>query len=199
MTVIYSNFGDADTLALPGIWENIPNVNVIEITKDTVDFDETVNNAIWQETDTIIFCGHGTSHGLLHPNMFGYVFDNLNRNFLKAKNVIGIWCWASDFAREMKLNGFFSSMYISNISEAYRYGFTEALATDINDSLKAFCKKINQFLLDNVPLNEWVNKLHSTMNKNNLVEEYNYNGLTFLDSRICQLPTTKSSGLAITT
>lgn len=59
MTVIYANNGDRDTLILQHIWEGL-NCRVIEIGVDTVDFEDEVDNALMQEENTLIICGHGT-------------------------------------------------------------------------------------------------------------------------------------------
>ena len=39
-TVIFSNAGDTDTAVLRFIWKGIPNVKLVEITKDTVNAKE---------------------------------------------------------------------------------------------------------------------------------------------------------------
>ncbi len=113
---------DDDCLTLSRIWENIPNANVIEITPTSEDWEEIVDNAISNEEDTIIFCGHGTHYGLLYPNFERgeYILHENNVNLIKARNIICIWCNASFFTSEHNLhNSFASSMFISNVGEAY--------------------------------------------------------------------------------
>ena len=183
MTVIYSNFGDRDTSVLPMMWEGIPNVNVIEIRRNTADYEQMVDNAILNEHDTIIFCGHGSEHGLFHPDLYRgeYIFHCNNRILVNAQNVIGIWCYASQFAERQRLHGFFSSMFISNINEAYQHGITDAIADDINNDMIAFCQRVNTLLRDNVPLEEWVHRIREQVNEEDRVEQYNYNGLTYIN------------------
>lgn len=183
MTVIYSNFGDNDTLVLPGIWANIPDVNVVEITSDSEDFEEMVDNAILQENDTIIFCGHGSTQGLLHPNLNSgqYILHENNCHLIHANRVIGIWCYASEFAEANHLNGFFSWMFISNLNEAYEHGYTEVLATEINTSMLQFIQRLNGLIRADVPIEEWVGRLQVQMNPDIPTEVFNYMGLTYLN------------------
>lgn len=182
MTIIYSNRGDNDTLTLQRIWRDIPDVTLIEITRDTEDYEEMLDRAIERERDTILFCGHGTMHGLLHPNFYEYLLHENNRGLIQARNVIGIWCYASNFAETYHVNGFFSSMYVSNINEAYQHGLTEAIVTEVDSSLELFCDRVNNLLLNQVPLDRWVEHFTSQLNENNAVEIFNYNGLRYYDN-----------------
>ena len=181
MTVIYGNMGDMDTSLLPYIWEGFEAVNVVEIGKKDFDYAEKVEQAIADEDDTLIICGHGTKYGLLHPDFYSgrYIIHENNYRGIHAKKLICIWCHASEFAEMYHVNGFFSSMFISNINEAYTYGFYGTQAMDIEISECAFCKRINALLKDNVPLEEWVTRLNNKLNESNEVEKYNYNGLKF--------------------
>ena len=63
---------DSDCQVLRCTWQNISDVNIVEITPDmNIDEAETsVNNAIIAEDDTIIFLGHGTEYGLLFPDFY---------------------------------------------------------------------------------------------------------------------------------
>lgn len=182
MTIIYSNRGDNDTLTLQRIWRDVPNVTLVEITRDDEDCDARVDSAIEQEHDTILFCGHGSPYGLLHPNFREYILHENNRNLIHARNVIGIWCHASSFAETYHVNGFFSSMYVSNINEAYQNGLTEARVTEVNSSLELFCDRVNNLLLNQVPLDRWVEHFTTQINESNSVEVFNYNGLRYYDN-----------------
>lgn len=47
MTIIYSNRQDDDCLVLQRVWSNLPNANVIEITPQSIDWEDVVDNAIF--------------------------------------------------------------------------------------------------------------------------------------------------------
>ena len=179
MTVIYSNCGDTDTALLTRIWEGIPDVTVIEITRDSVDYEDVVDEAIANEEDTILFCGHGSSHGLLHPNFSEYILHELNCHLIHARRVIGVWCYASDFARTQHLRGFFTSMYISNLNEAYTHGYTTALATEIEYSLRLFTERLNTLIINEEPMDSWYAAINNQLDTRNEVEVFNYHGLRY--------------------
>ena len=92
MTIIFSNFEDVDTLILTKLWEKFNNPIVVEVCRDTENYEDVVNQAIINETETLIFCGHGTKYGLLHPNLFSgeYLLHENNVSLIHAKRVIGI-------------------------------------------------------------------------------------------------------------
>jgi len=183
MTVIYSNFGDIDTSFAPLLWSNIPNVNMIEITPDMIDtYEDIVNNAISIEDDTLIMYGHGTSYGLLFPDLNSgtYLVHDENVHLIHARQVICIWCYASGFAaRHPELHGFFSSMFISNINEAHTNNIGNTSENQINQSNELFLRRAHDLLINNVPLNEWVINLGARMDIDNEVEVFNYQGLYY--------------------
>lgn len=189
MTVIYSNFGDQDTLLLQQIWANL-DCNVIEITHDMDDFEEIVDNAIADENDTLIMCGHGTTHGLLHPNLAsgGYIIHDNNVHLIHAQNVIASWCYASEFAETHHLHGFFTGMFISNESEAEQHGITFALSDydDINIDITHygtyFSKMLHNFLESNVPLSDWLSILNNDgINHSNIIGNFNFNRMRYFE------------------
>lgn len=73
--------------------------------------------AIINETEKIVLIGHGTECGLLNQRIDGYIIDSRMVQFLRGKDVICIWCNASNFADRYDLTGFFTSMFISNTRE----------------------------------------------------------------------------------
>lgn len=182
MTVIYSNFNDTDTTLLRQVWEGLENVRVIEITRDMIDYEDIVDEAIASEDDTIIFAGHGTTCGLLHPNLYicDYVVHENNIHLIHARNVIGIWCHASEFAQAHHLNGLFTSMFISNLREAWQYGYSSAVVEKINESCVRFYGMVNALLKNNTPISEWRNNILSQVHEDDGVEMYNYNGVKYL-------------------
>jgi hypothetical protein len=70
ITVIYSDLGDVDCASIPLLWKDIPDVNVMRLATDTDYTKQDIHEAIKNEDDTLIMCGHGTPRGLL-----GYVCE----------------------------------------------------------------------------------------------------------------------------
>ena len=181
MTVIYAYHGDTDTLLLPRIWRGISDVRIVEIDTTDDDCEEVVNDAISAEDDTLILCGHGTVHGLLHPDIWSgdYLIHENNFLLIHERNVICVWCHASEFAERVGMNCFCTSMFISNPQEARTYHLNESTYQSIYDSNVLFYERMNRLLIEHVPLNEWVNYFNSNTNPENEVDIYNHQGLRY--------------------
>ena len=181
MTVIYSNFGDEDTRVLSAMWEGIEGAVVV-----TNGPKEKIRETILGEEDTLLLCGHGAPTGLWMPTEeggilglhVGYAFSSYDIPLIRAKNVIGIWCYASSFAQNYGVKGFYSSMFISSAMEASLMGVKGVSGEEITASEVLFAKRINSLLREGVPLPEWKEKLQSFPLTND-VERFNYNGLYY--------------------
>jgi hypothetical protein len=134
--------------------------------------------AIINEMDTILFIGHGTEYGLLNSRLDGYFIDSEWVNLLREKNIIGIWCYAGNFAERYDLKGFFTSNFISNIDELIDNGFErfDNVESVIQDENTLFANKINNFLLTSRPIHEWVDELQHSASDIPFVQ-YNYEAL----------------------
>ena len=182
MTVIYSNRQDDDCLALQRVWRNIPNVNIIEITAQSVDWEDVVDNAISNEDDTLLLLGHGTTQGLLFPNFDTgeYIIHENNVNLIHARNIVCCWCYASSFCDTHRLHSFSTSMFISNVNEAYDNGYYDYSQEQINSVGIRFYDEINNFLINNVPLDEWVMRLGAHMDIENGIDVFNRQCLNYI-------------------
>lgn len=177
MTVIYSNYLDDDCRILQSIWSGFDNVKIIEITPSSVDWEDNVDKAISEETDILIMCGHGTPYGLLFPDMYKgeYIIHDNNVHLIKANKVICSWCYASNFCinhPELK-NCFATSMFISNVNEAYDNGIYDYTQDQINRNANRFDTEINYLLKNNIPLDEWVMRLGAHMDIENAIDVFN--------------------------
>ena len=174
-TVIFSNAGDTDTAVLRFIWKGIPNVKLVEITKDTVNAKEKVEQAIEAEHDTLICCGHGSQMGLFDPSGTGYTFLVNRQNYKKIKvnRFIGIWCHASEYGESVHLKGFYSSMFISNKKEAEMNSCYQASAKAITDQEVLFCLRLNELISNYIPMKKWVSMLNEAGDKTIDVVKFN--------------------------
>jgi hypothetical protein len=79
-------------------------------------------NELIDAHDQVIMLGHGCPRGLFSSNFRNYnpyIIGEANAEALAKKdNNIFIWCYASSFARDHKLKGFATSMFISEDGEA---------------------------------------------------------------------------------
>ena len=183
LTVIYANRGDDDCSVLPIAWQNIPDVTVVEITQETTDYEELVDAAISKEDDTLLLIGHGTTKGLLHPNyeMGAYLIHEYNINLIHAKNVICCWCYASTFCEEHKLPSFSTSMFISNFGEAIDNCIYDTTQEHINSLGRLFYAQVNDLLINETPLSEWVMSLGIKTDVEDAVDMFNRQGLYYIE------------------
>lgn len=180
-TVIFSNMGDTDTAVLKYIWMGLPNVKVVEITQTTTNVMNKVTEAIENEHDTLIMCGHGTPNGLLCPNFKEgtYLINGSNKDKIRCNRVIGIWCHAKDFAERQGMRGFWSSMFISNRGEAMGNGINTVSSKSITDQEILFCVRLNDLIRNYVPMKTWVETLREQADYTNPVVKFNYDGLRY--------------------
>ena len=198
MTVIYSNFHDSDTYLLRGIWEGLDS-RVIELRLDeryseergrlddpTIPYDssreeiEEINRAIESEEDTLIVCGHGTEDGCLSPH-FDYTLSSSNKDMIRAKRFIGIWCNALTFAKKNNVSGFFSSMFITNTLEADYLGMGNVGEERIKESEIKFVNTLNYLLRNNLPMKKLKEAFISIIDTTNEVEVFNFSSLLYIE------------------
>lgn len=179
MTVIYSDFGDPDTRVLQQIWEGL-DAKILKYERNHIFSESEIREAISNEEDTLIIAGHGDGFGCWDPHG-GYTLNYNLLPFIKAKNVIGIWCHASAFAERYNVGGFFSGMFISNVSEAHYTlpSVRNVSAQQITASEVKFCKILNDLLKNNIPLKEWKAKIDLQTDKTFAVENYNYSNTKY--------------------
>ena len=172
MTIIFSKRDD--TLFLRNIWKGLDNVKVVEV--ESSDDYEEVEKSLLVEKDIVIFCGHGSSNGLLYPNFEGEIIHQDNLELYKDKTIIGIWCYASDFALKYNLHGFFSSMFISDVDEAYDNNCYNQLE-DIDKENILFSKRLNRLLKYKIDINQWSELLEKEADYEIDFVKFNYDGL----------------------
>ena len=173
---------DDDCRLLQEIWKNIPNVNLVEITSELNDYEDIVNEAISNESDMLIFAGHGTTNGLLFPdwNREEYILHENNVNLIHATTVICSWCYASSFCMNHNLHSFATSMFISNVNEAYDNSIYEYDQEQINYNNLIFFQQLNKLIVDNVPIDEWVMRLGIYTDLENPLDTFNRQGLILI-------------------
>ena len=142
-----------------------------------------------QNHERVIMLGHGSPWGLLSvgqfpPKVGSYIIDYSYCDLLSTKKEnIFIWCHADQFVHKNGLNGFYSGMFLSELSEAFSWGFYIAdrnLITESNDSF-ASCVSQNIHLPLDI-LYENVLQGYSFTAKTNPIAQFNLERL-FLSER----------------
>ena len=132
----------------------------------------------------LILIGHGTEDGLLNKDWNGYVVDsNIVDMLRKVPCIIGVWCYAGNFADRYDLHGFFTSMFISTEEEAACHGFLKATPEDIQQENILFSKRLNKLLkvlcfVDGKPLlGDWMRVLGSKADISKGFVRFNYEAM----------------------
>ena len=125
---------DDSTDFLKGIYAELPNTIVVDFSLGKKDLKTLIGMC-----HRIILLGHGSSNGLFDSLQKSYLVDGNLAECLRGKECIGIWCYASEFAKKYNIPGFWSGMYISEISEI---DYVPKVKGDV------ICKDINEIHLD---------------------------------------------------
>jgi hypothetical protein len=121
---------DPTTTFLTGIYQKLANKTVVTggITKD-----ELRKHIL--DHDRVICCGHGSPAGLFSvgqfPGAYPYIVDDSMAESLRNKDCIFIWCYAEQFVLRIRITGFYTGMFISEVSEAIWYDFDDIYDLDI--------------------------------------------------------------------
>lgn len=183
MTIIFSNHMDEDCRAITNLWRDWTDYKLIEIRPKDELWELRIVNALIEEEDTLILIGHGTSHGLLHPNFNNgeYLIHEENINLIKARRVYCSWCYASTFCQNHHLNAFATSMFISNVDEAIDEGIENYTQDQINEVSTRFEADMSYLIRNNVPMNEWQMFIGARMDVDNAIDTFNRQGVLYLN------------------
>lgn len=131
--------------------------------------------------EKVLLFGHGTRCGLFNVDWSGYIIDATNVHLLKDREIIGIWCYAKEFALKHNLKGFFTDMFISNSNESEYSGCGGNDEEDIFNQNELFAERINELIITDTPMSEWVGILNEKADKSLNFVEYNYSRLEYFE------------------
>ena len=107
-----------------------------------------------------------------------YLVDVTNAPSIRARRVVGVWCYAASFAESAGLRGFFTGMFVSNPMEAAIVGCPgRDSAATITEQEVLFCRRVNELLRADVPLEDWIPRLNAQADRSIGVVRYNYDRL----------------------
>lgn len=183
ISIIFSNSGDADCILIKQMLESIPRELIrsfIEIKKgEDIPFDDIIK-AIHEETDTILFIGHGSLYGLLSPDLKEYIiWEEHCRYHVKAARVILWWCYASEFVNQYHLTKYLASseiiatgMFISNASEAAMVRIVTT-QEDIDKTNTSIYEMLINMTVSTNTLEGWVDNFQNSICSDNNIDVFN--------------------------
>lgn len=171
---------DDSTDFLKGIYADLPGTIVIDFSLGKKDLKTLIGMC-----HRIIMLGHGSSSGLFDSLQKSYLVDGNLAGCLRDKECIGIWCYASEFAKKYSIPGFWSGMYISEIPEidyvpevknACTCISVSHIQSDIENSNFRLTSILSKHLESNT-LDKAFDELHGLGNEYYPVTEYNLSNI----------------------
>ena len=166
----------ADTATFAPLFKDIEGIYLYNPTRE-----ELEKVLIENPTETFMCLGHGSSRGLFSADMHGFLLDRDNVHLLKDRDVIGIWCYASDFARRNNLRGFFTYMFISNAQECSYHRCGNYYNEVVYEQNRIFAEKVRGLIAENKPMEEWVDYLYESCDSSLDFVDFNYSNLAYFD------------------
>lgn len=177
MIVVYVNSME-DTATFDAIYRNLNEDTIILHNPSRAEVDAILTE---RPTETLLCFGHGSPRGLFSHDFSGMLIDAESVPLLVNREMIGIWCYASNFGTAHNLRGFFTYMFISNQQECAfnRCGWYDNSVIFAENRL--FAERINTLIRENTPLEQWVEILYESRNADLPFVEFNYGNLSYLD------------------
>lgn len=137
----------------------------------------------------LMLLGHGSPDGLYtrlddsgEPVMFDKVLVNRSHRFyLRQHNchLIGIFCYAREFAEQFGLHGLFSGMFISEFKEALELG-VPTTEEEVKKELVKFMERLRFCLEQDFPLYEIPDRLREMDDARTPLTHYNYYSIYYI-------------------
>jgi hypothetical protein len=139
---------------------------------------------LMSDHDRIMMMGHGTASGLLSVGQFPvagmYIVDHRLLEVLRKKrNNVFIWCNADHFVEFYELDGFYTGMFISEVSEALLMGLTGIDQSLVDGSNNLFSLSAGKHINGMTPAGicKNVKRDYSLLVSSNPVASYNHKRL----------------------
>ena len=167
-----------DTSVMKAMYEGLADT-ILLYNPTQLEFEEVMEK---NPTADLIAIGHGNAYGLSNLTWDGYIICGANADLLRGRErVVCVWCWAADFARRNNLNGFYTSMFISNPEEAVMFGKDRRPVEVFDRQNMWLCDEVKSMWNERTPMNEWVGRLRSRCDNSLDFVRYNYEGVTYLN------------------
>lgn len=173
----------ADTATFAPLFKDIDGISLYNPTRAELEKVLAEN-----PTETFMCLGHGSPRGLFSADMHGFLLDRDNVHLLKDREIIGIWCYASDFARIHNLRGFFTYMFISNTQECLYNRCGSYDNEVVYEQNRLFAERVRGLITENRPMEEWVDYLYETCDYHLAFVDFNYSNLSYFDGEDNYVP-----------
>ena len=167
---------DPSTGMLGLIYEGLDNVTLFDSWEQRDQIRAAIAAAPREEP--VLLLGHGCPYGL-YDLRYGLVLTDADAELLKdGPNLVGIWCYDSDYASRHGLKGFFSGMFISEEPEAWVNG-VDAESGEIDGKAWDFAGRFGDMLRAGMPLEDAARELMDPRHVDSDLTRFNYSRLTW--------------------
>ena len=157
-----------------GLYKNLGGTILINPTQ------RAIHSLLFHSRNTLLLSGHGSPDGLFNHDWSRFAISKRDVRFLRLRTIIGVWCYASEFADTYNLHGFFSSMFISTPDEAMQHWMNDWTPESITLQNVLFSERLNNLMTSSIPMNQWVSILQSDIDRNSPdFVRFNYEALTY--------------------
>lgn len=170
---------DDSTNFLRGIYKDVPYKTIIT---GGCTYDDVIEEIKCHTR--IMMMGHGCPYGLFGIGQFGSKYGMIINSgsvpFLENKECVFIWCNSDQFVTKHNLKGFYSGMFISEVSESIFCGFKDITQSQVSSSNYSFSNIVGKHI--NKPLSEVYDNVKSeygVLTETNPIAEYNHERLYF--------------------
>lgn len=183
ISIIFTNSGDADCILIKQMLERIPKEVIrsfIEIKKGEDIPSDDIIKAVNEESDTILFIGHGSLYGLLSPDLNEYIiWEEHLRYHVKAARIILWWCYASEFVYQYHLTKYLASseiiatgMFNSNVAEAAMVRIVTT-QEDIDKTNTSIYEMLINMTVSTNTLEGWADNFQNSICSDNDIDIFN--------------------------
>lgn len=180
---------DRSTDSLKILYDGIDN---LEILTDPDMFSSDVKHFLNHRTNDTVFMilGHGSPNGLFsrfddtgEPTSFDkIVVAHQHAYYLRkipANRLIGIFCYANEFAKNERLHGLFSGMFISEYKEALELGI-DTTEEEVKIEMDKFMIRLRSLLDADVPFEEIPDRMRELDDTKSPLTMFNYYSLYYI-------------------
>ena len=130
----------------------------------------------------LLIFGHGDERGLYDKD-YGYLIGAKEIPLLRQRScIIGVWCYASNFADHYDLKGFFTSMFISNMEEAIIHQVDRGATPEkIKEENIKFAKNLKKAIIEKQPIENWAKTFQDGADISLPFVRFNYEALSYFD------------------
>lgn len=148
--------------------------------------DKEICHALYHSpaSETIMILGHGYDGGLFSrfddklPMFDRIIVGHKHAYYLRYHRVIGIWCFAYDYAVKENIHGLFSGMFISEIEEAEEWN-VETTADEIKREFVKFVERLRLLLDEETPWHEIPERLRQMDDVKSPLTLFNYSSIYY--------------------